>query len=231
MTTALKLINRAYTLLGIKDPGQAVDGTLEVDALDVLNTMIDSWRTEEFFVYQINEVVYALAANQQTVTVGPGQQIDIPVPLNIEDSVFVRNGNMDYPVPQGDRESYAAIIIKTVGSTYPDMVYYNRAYPFGTLYFWPVPATALELHLPVWSPLSSFADLNTEYELPPGYERALGYSLAEEVSPGIADVPGQVTRTASMARRNVKRVNRITPTLQMPIGVPVHSRFNIFSGQ
>src|SRR3546814_14801336 len=68
-TQAEQIINRAYTLLGIKDPGQAMDGTMMIDALDVLNTMVDSWRTEEFFVYETREYVYTMTPGQEGVTI------------------------------------------------------------------------------------------------------------------------------------------------------------------
>lgn len=231
MTTALELINRSYTLLGVKDPGQALGGTMEVDALEVLNTMIDSWRTEEFFVYQVNDLVYALSPNQQTVTIGPGQQIDVPVPLKIERGVFVRSGGIDYQVVGIDRMQYAQIMLKTTGSSFPSAVFYDRAYPFGTLYFWPLPAGAYELHLPLWQPLTEFADLGTDLELAPGYRRAIEYSLAEELSPGLVDIPASVIKTGIRARANVKRVNRETPVLDVPLDLQVGRRFNIFAGQ
>lgn len=231
MTTALELINRAYTLLGVKDPGQALDGTMVVDAMDVLNTMIDSWRTEEFFVYQVNEMVYAMSPNQQTVTIGPGQQIDTPVPLKIERGVFVRSGGIDYQVAGIDRVQYAQIMLKTTGSSFPSAVFYERAYPFGTLHFWPLPAGAYELHLPLWLQLSEFADVETDLQLAPGYRRALEYSLAEELASGLVDAPVSVIKTAIRARANVKRVNRNTPVLDVPIDLQVGRRFNIFAGR
>lgn len=231
MTTALELINRAYTLLGVKDPGQALDGTMVVDALDVLNTMIDSWRTEEFFVYQVNELAYQMSPNQQTVTIGPGQQIDTPVPLKLERGVFVRSGGIDYQVAIIDRVQYAQIMLKTTGSSFPSAVFYDRAYPSGTLYFWPLPAGAYELHLPLWLRLFEFADVETDIELAPGYRRALEFSLAEELAPGLVDIPMSVIKIAIRARANVKRVNRETPVLNVPLDLQVGRRFNIFAGQ
>lgn len=231
MTTALEIINRAYTLLGVKDPGQALPGTMEVDALEVLNTMIDSWRTEEFFVYQVDTKVYQMSPNQQTVTIGPGQQIDVPVPLKIERGIFVRSGGIDYQVEPIDRVQYSQIMMKSTGSSFPSAVFYDRSYPYGTMYFWPLPAGSYELHLPLWSRLSEFSDVQTDIQLVPGYRRALEYSLAEELSPGLADIPAAVSRTAIRARANVKRVNRETPVLDVPLDLQVGRRFNIFAGR
>jgi hypothetical protein len=60
--------------------------------------------------------------------------------------------------------------------------------------------------------------------MPPGYQRALEYSLAEELAPsyGITPLP-LLTRTAASARRNIKRQNlpdlRMTlPTSVLPSG-------------
>src|SRR3546814_15122707 len=120
-TKAEQIINRAYTLLGIKDPGQAMDGTMMIDALDVLNTMVDSWRTEEFFVYETREYVYTMTPGQEVVTIGTGAQVDIPVPLKLARAGFARNGPMDYPFPLIDRVQDNRLVLKSPGKTWPPL--------------------------------------------------------------------------------------------------------------
>lgn len=231
MTTASDIIARAYTLLGVKSTGETLSGTLQEDALLALNDMIDAWRNENFFVYSVQETVYQMVPNQQTVTIGPGAQIDVAVPLKIEEGGFCRTGQLDYPFGIANRQQYEGISLKTVGATWLEVVYYDRAYPFGTLFFYPVPAGAYELHLPLQVQLTEFADIATQYTLPPGYRRMFAYSLAEELAGGLRDLDPSVARIAAAARRSIKRANHITPILDIPAPLTQVDRFNIFSGR
>lgn len=70
------------------------------------------------------------------------------------------------------------------------------------------------LNLPVQKRLDAFAALTTEYTLPPGYERALVFTLAEEVAADYErEIPPTVARNAAAARRILKRANFKVPQL------------------
>lgn len=230
MSKAIDIINRAYTLAGTRALGETLEGELISDALDVLNAMIDSWRTEDLYIYTVAESILQLTPGQQTVTIGPGMQIDIAVPLKVEDGAFCRSSGIDYPMDVIQQIQYEQIQLKTVPSSYPSALYYDRAYPTGTIYLFPVPAGLLELHLPLALQLTAFADTETDYPLPAGYLKALQYSLAVELLPPGRQLSNITIQTGANARRVIKRSNHETPVLDMPIGIDTSGRFNILSG-
>lgn len=231
MPRALEIINRAYQILGVKASGEALSAGEANDGLLALNSLIDSWRTEFLYVYVIQEIVYTLTPNQQTVSIGPGADIDVPVPLKLESVPFTRSSNIDYPMRVVLRPEYESIQMKTSGASYPTLIYYDRGYPTGQLYFYPLPAGAYDLHLFLQQQLTEFADQSTDYLLPPGYKRALEYSLAEELSPGLRELSPTAVRIAVNARRVIKRSNHETPMLNIESPPSAGDRFNIFAGR
>lgn len=211
MTTASHLIDRAYELIGYKDPEEALSGVLAVRALSVLNDMIDGWNTQRMFIISVNEIV--VTASGLPITVGPGMMVNITRPVRMEDGAFVRINGADYPIRWIDREQYNAIAYKSVAGQISLSGYYDANMPTANIYLWPYPATGAELHLQVQDTLSEFADLSTDYPLAPGYKKALSYSLAEELAPGLRELPASVVRGAMLARKAIRRTNAQVPQL------------------
>ena len=123
----------------------------------------------------------------------PLEQITYNVPGNIplQRPLRITNGYsrltssgysyVDYPIDIVSLDQYSSIGLKNQPGPWPKIVYYDGSYPLGTLYFWPVPTQAVELHL--WSDVlfSDYASLNTQFSLPQGYERFLKLALAREL--------------------------------------------------
>jgi hypothetical protein len=95
-----------------------------------------------------------------------------------------------------------------------------------TIQLWPVPSATMTLNL--WSNklLQSFSSLTDVLTLPPGYERMLGYCLAEEMGPEFqVQITADVQKKAIQARKVLKRTNAEVPRLNMPYGVPMGRGF------
>lgn len=225
MTTALQIIDRAYSLLGYKAAGEVLSSDDANYGLEALNAMLDGWNTQSMFIVSKGEVVATISGT--SATVGPGMIFDTPRPVRIEDGSFSRLNGVDYDVTEIDRETYASISLKTVRSSFPQYVYYDGNMPTANLFFYPAPVAGVEFHLAVQTQLTAFADLATDYKLAPGYAKALQYSLAEELAPGIKEVPMSVMRIAANARRAIRRTNVDVPLLDSGVQ---NARFNIFSG-
>ena len=223
MTTAREIISRAQRLTGAVSPGDALPEAHYQDDLIALNAMIDGWNTQSNFIVTVNEVVANVSA--QSATVGTGQTFNTVRPTRIENGAFARLNGVDYPLEQIDREQYEHITLKTVSSTFPQYLYYDKNTDTARVWFYPVPAGAVEIHLPCAVYLAQFADLDTDYALVPGYLKALQYSLAEEIATGNLPVP--VIRTAMNSRKAIRRTNVNVPLLNMNIP---NARFNIYSG-
>jgi hypothetical protein len=226
MTTANQLIERAYALLGYKDPGEALSADDADYALNALNDMIDSWTTQRLFIVSVAEVVTSVSG--QTVTIGPSMTVNTARPVKLEQGAFHRVGGIDYPLTLIDRETYNSISLKAVSSTIPEYGYYDAAMPTGTIYLWPYSTTALALHLQLQVQLTEFADLATDYTLAPGYRRAISYSLAEELAPGVRELSPLLIKQAALARNAIKRTNVRVPV--MTLNVPMAESSNILAG-
>jgi len=225
MTTALQIIDRAYSLLGYKAAGEPLSGDDTEYALDALNSMIDGWNTQSNFIVTVNEITANVSG--QSATIGTGLDFNAVRPTRIEGGAFARLNGVDYPLEELDREQYERITLKTVQSTFPQYFYYDGSTDTARVYFYPVPPVAVEIHLPCAVYLTQFADTSTDYTLVPGYKKALEYSLAEELAPGIRDLPASVLRGAINARRAIRRTNVVVPQMNVNLR---NLRFNIYSG-
>ena len=215
MPTALQIIDRAYSLIGLKAAGEPLSADDANYALGALNSMVDSWNSQRLYIASVQEVVATISA--VTATIGTSAAFATTRPIALELGAYSLISGVSYPITLIDSATYAAIISKTATATFPTHVYYDKAVPTGTLYFWPVPSAAVEVHLVVQTQLASFADLSTTYTLAPGYQRAIEYSLAEELEPGIRTPSMKLEKQAANARRVVKRTNVVVPQLQLNV--------------
>jgi hypothetical protein len=86
---------------------------------------------------------------------------------------------IDYPLAViSAREEYNRISLKGL-STFPSAVFYDSAFPLGSLFFWPVPPAAqFELHIATKGTLPVYTTLTDALNLPPEYVEALIWTLA-----------------------------------------------------
>lgn len=212
MTTAAQLIDQAYTVIGYKDPADALSGQDTSYALTRLNDLIDSWNTQTLFIYTTTEVVATTSG--KPITIGPAMTVATPRPVRLPPGSFARISGIDYPITWILEEQYQSIPLKSTASTIPIYGFYDGGAPTGNLYFWPYQTTATEYHILVETQLTEWATLTTDVTLTQGYRRALVYSLAEELAAGLREVPAIVTRNAMNARRAIRQANAIVPILK-----------------
>lgn len=215
MTTANDLITRALRLGRCIGIDQTLSAAEAADGLRVLNSMLDSWATERLFCYAIRDESFTWASGAASRTIGAAGNFATDRPVRVDDSSYFTVDGVDYPVQFLPGDSYVALPVKTLTSTFPQSIYVDyTSSALVTLYAYPVPSQANTFHLRTWRLLQTFAALTTDMALPPGYQRAIEYSLAEEVTPEYGlDVPVSVSRIAAKARGNVKRIN--SPDLVM----------------
>jgi len=221
MATALDLIKRAQRLLGVYSIGEDPNADEAQDGLQSLNSMLDLWANQNLLVHAKSEDVIPLAANQASVTVGPTGSFVTTRPVTIDASSYVVYQQVSYPLELLTQQDYNNISLKGLVIGIPCSIWCWMKYPDITITPWPIPAASMDLHL--WSNklIKSFPNLTTDVDLPPGYEKALAFSLAEEIAPEYQiPVPQQVTAQASSARRLIKRSNAEIPRMDMPYGIP-----------
>lgn len=213
MTTANDLIDRAYVLLGYKDPSDALSGQDAAYALDALNDLIDTWNTDRLFIVAVSNVSASIAGNP--ITIGASMTFNVTRPTEIT-SGFVRIDSVDYPVEWITQAEYDELPLKSTASTVAIYGYYDRGVPTGNIYLYPETTGTLHLQLPVQ--ITEFADLTTDYDLAPGYRKAIAYSLAEELAPGLRALDPVIARTGARARTAIRRTNSSVPQLNLEVG-------------
>lgn len=232
--TAGDQINGALRLLGVLAEGETPSAATSQDALAALNQMIESWNTERLSVFCTQDQVFMWPANEIIRTLGPTGDFVGDRPILIDDATYYRDPqtNVSYGIKMINQQQYDGIAVKTVTSTYPQVMFVNMGYPDITMTIYPKPTRELEWHIVSVQPLSEPANLATQLTFPPGYLRAFKYNLACEFAPEFGVEPSpQVQRIAMTSKRNLKRINNPDDVMSLPYAiVATRQRYNIYAG-
>jgi hypothetical protein len=231
--TAGDQINRALRLLGILAEGETPSAAMSQDALMAMQQMIESWNTERLSVFSTQDQVFTWPSGQISRTLGPSGDFVGLRPILLEDSTYFRApNNVSYGIKFINQQQYNGIAVKTVTSTYPQVIFVNMTFPDVEMFVYPRPTQDLEWHFVSVEELSTPATLATNLFFPPGYLRAFAYNLAMEIAPEFGVEPSpQVQRIAMTSKRNLKRINNPDDIMSLPYAlVSNRQRFNIFSG-
>jgi hypothetical protein len=262
MATVRELLNGAHRLLGLVNSGNVLPEAVYQDNLVAMNQMIDSWNTERLAVFCTQDQVFNWPANTRVQTLGPtgdftlflGTQVPENIetqndnlialedgnpgiakrPILLEDSTYFRDPstNVSYGLRFINQLQYNNIAVKTVTSTYPQVMWVNMTFPNITLSVYPVPTKEMEFHFVSVETLTEPVSLETELEFPPGYLRAFRYNLALELAPEFNTEPSaEVRRIAMYSKRNLKRINNPDDVMAMPYSLMARrNRYNIYAG-
>lgn len=234
MATAGDQINRALRLLGVLAEGETPSASTSQDSLVALNQMIDSWNTENLSTFVTQDQIFTWPAGQITRTLGPTGDFVGNRPIIMDDATYFRDPgtNVSFGIKIINQQQYNGIAVKTVSSTYPQVLWVNMGYPDVDLTIYPRPTRDLEWHFISAQELDKPATLATDLLFPPGYLRAFTYNLAMEIAPEFGVEPSpQVQRIAMTSKRNLKRINNPDDVMSMPYAlVAQRQRFNVYSG-
>jgi len=234
MTTAGELIDGALRLLGMLAEGETPSAATSQDALFAMNQMIDSWNTERLSVFSTQDQVFSWTPNLIHRTLGPTGDFVGNRPIQLDDSTYFKDpaSGISYGIKIINQQQYDGIAVKTVTSTYPQVMWINMDYPNIDMYVYPVPTKVLEWHFISVTELDQAANLATALTFPPGYLRAFRYNLACEIAAEFGVEPSpQVSRIAMASKRNLKRINNPDDVMSLPYSiVGTRQRFNIFAG-
>jgi len=234
MTTASDQIYGALRLIGQLAEGETPSAATAQDALSAMNQMIDSWNTERLAIYSTQDQVFTWPANERSRTLGPGGDFVGNRPVLLDDATYFRDPstNVSYGIKQINQQQYDGIAVKTVTSTYPQVIWINMDMPHIDMYVYPVPIRSLEWHFISVTEITQPAELSTVLSLPPGYLRAFRYNLACEFAAefGVEASP-TVTRIAAISKRNIKRINNPGDIMALPYSMTgTRQRFNVYAG-
>ena len=232
--TAGDQINRALRLLGVLAEGEVPSAETAQDALMAMNQMIDSWNTERLSVFCTQDQVFTWPAGLVSRTLGPTGDFVGLRPVLLDDSTYYRDPgtNVSFGIKFINQQQYNGIAVKTVTSTYPQVIFVNNTFPDVEMYVYPRPTRDLEWHFVSVQKLDIPAALATVLFYPPGYLRAFTYNLAMEMAPEFGVEPSpQVQRIAMTSKRDLKRINNPDDVMSLPYAiVATRQRFNIYAG-
>ena len=234
MDTAGDIINGSLRLLGVLAEGETPSAETSQDALRAMDQMIDSWNTERLSVYATQDQVFTWPAGILSRTLGPSGDFVGNRPILLNDATYFKDPStgVSYGIKMINQQQYDGIAVKTVSSTFPQVIFTNMTYPDIEMFIYPRPTRALEWHFISVEELTQPATLNTVLTFPPGYLRAFRYNLACELAPefGVEPAP-QVQRIAMTSKRNLKRINNPDDIMSMPYSIiATRQRYNIFAG-
>ena len=233
-TTAGDQINGALRLIGQLAEAETPSAATSQDALAALNQMIDSWNTERLAVFSTQDQVFNWPPNVLSRTLGPTGDFVGNRPILLDDSTYFIDtaSGISYGIKIINQQQYDGIAVKTVTSTYPQVIWVNMTYPDIEMYVYPKPTKVLEWHFVSVEELTKPALLSTTLAFPPGYLRAFKYNLACEIAAEFGvEPPPQVQRIAMTSKRNLKRINNPDDVMSIPYAiVGTRQRFNIFAG-
>ena len=139
----------------------------------------------------VNEIgTYTVSLSQTAASTSINAYYQRPTAIN---SAFVRintnsngvpiiNGGLDYPVAVLGIDQYEMIGLKTLSGPWPKAIYYQPTELLGNIFVWPNPSQG-ELHLFCDTQFAKFMTLTNTISLPPGFNMALRWCLAERLMP------------------------------------------------
>ena len=237
--TAGDQINRALRLLGVLAEGETPSASVSQDCLMALNQMIESWNTERLSVFSTIDQIVMWPTYSINETLGPSGSLvrvngTAVRPILVDDATYFRDPqtNVSYGIKLINQQQYDGIAVKTVTSTYPQVMFVNMTYPDIDIFIYPKPTRLLEFHFISVEELTQPANLATNILFPPGYLRAFAYNLACEIAPEFGVEPSpQVSRIAMTSKRNLKRINNPDDVMSMPYSlIATRQRFNVYAG-
>jgi hypothetical protein len=217
MATPSSMILSGLQMIGDKGIGDTLTTAEQTEYLSRLNMMMDLWANDGLMVYAMQSDSKALTAGVGAYTIGSGGSINTNWPTKISSAYTVDASNVSREIPSiVDDDEWGRIMLKQLGNIYPTVLWYDNAYPLGTINLWPLPLAGLTLYLSSYQRLQSFALISTTLSMPPGYELAITSNFAILAAAGQVPISKELAMIAKDSKAAIKRNNVRVPMLEMP---------------
>lgn len=219
MATFRSIATASYQDLGIVGAGAPLSAYQAQYALTRANRMLQGWSLQNLTIPVLAREVFTMTIGKGSptnpYTIGSGGDLDTTRPLQITGCGALQLSGLttEVEIPRGvlTTDAYEAIQVKRLTNSLFTNLYYQPTSPLGKVYLWPVPdGTAYDLVLYFLKPLSEFADLDTDVDLPPGAEDAIQFGLSERLMLGFkvpAEIRQEVRGQSNAALAIYKRGN------------------------
>jgi hypothetical protein len=226
MSSALDLIKSAMLKAGILTKTESPTADEANDALETLNEMLDSWANDGLTVPYRTLENFNLVGGTDNYTIGAGGTFNTAKPISII-SAYVRDGTTDHSLTIITDDVYAGISTKS-STGIPSFLNFTNAYPLATIRLYDVPSSAYVIYLLNEKTISNYT-LTQTVDLPPGWKRAITYTLAAELAPEYGQqVPQEVALIAFDSMSKIKLAIAKTRSLD---SFPIDPKnYNVFTG-
>jgi hypothetical protein len=206
------LFDASLNIIGVLDAGGTGATADRTFCLGQLNRMFGTWGAEVGPIYEETLDSVTWASGNATRTIGSGGNLNVARPQQILGASY-RVSDQDYPLDLITHQEYQAITDKATTSDYPTHLAYNPTFAssLGNLLIWPVPSTSLALRLNSLKPLTIVSDQTATVALPPGWEDAIVYNLAQRIASAFGkSVKPEDAQMAIETKAAIVRINDIT---------------------
>lgn len=219
------LIALALRTAGVEGVGQTALAQDSADALTLLNSILAEWQRKRWLVTNLTDLSFT-STGATTYTIGTGGNFNTVRPDRIE-AAYARAtyssgaNTLDFAIEEIEApEDWADLGMKFLGQDQGAMaakLFYDAAYPTGTLHFWPVPSTQYVLHVLVKTALGPITNTAATIALPDEYLRALIWSLSSDCIEAFALPPRPgVEMKAAGAVATIKSANFRVREMELP---------------
>lgn len=215
--TALEVVTDAFAAIRVfSEDEETLDAKKAALGFKELCGMMDQWRLDGWLADNANGVLtFPITQGKSEYTVGPGEDVDVPVPPSwITQCFLTENGaGRTYPVPVvANEEIYRSGRSTNTSTPYGLYLSYVTEWPVSRISFWPIPGLSLDCTIVFPSHVAVPATLNDPMDLSPGMRNALVYCLAAVLSIYYpTDASGDVKVAAA------KYVERIKAARTVPV--------------
>lgn len=219
------VIGDALVEIGADGPIDPIPAEETALAVRYLNRILDQWTALARYAYATTFSTYTLVANLAPHTIGPtGTFVVATRPERIHSASLILTDvtpNVDVPIRVRPAAWWSTDRVKSLTSSIPTDLYYEKDWPNGSLYFWPVPTYAYGVRLEVEQVVTTIPvdangtpQVNATFTAPPGYELAIVLTLAEAlVTPYKRPMPPELPGKAQRARAAIVSANTQSPRI------------------
>lgn len=215
MATAQDIVTDALLEISVLTaPGQTPSASHSAFVLGRLNQLISEWNVRAQFLYCVDRFEFPLLTSQTEYTIGPsGADFIAPRPngegpgKGILNANIVTPGSPDvfFPINIIPYAQWATMPIRSLSTGISRRLYNDGAYPNSTIHLYGQPTGSYSLEIWVRHQASEFASLATTFDMPPGYQKAIMLTLAENIFGAFSKIPGSELTEVTMNNARIAR--------------------------
>ena len=218
-----ELLSSSLRKIGAMSSGETIEVTRQAEALAALQSMLRAWGGVSTSVFASIKEYIVLTPSKLLYTWGDAGDINTTRPNQLIGAYILDNVGMTHSVDIISESRYNAIAVKATEAR-PYDLFFHPAYPLASIYLYPVPNTAEELHINSYKPFletGSFGLHTDTLSFPSYYEEAMLYNLAIRLAPEYGKtVSGEVALVAKESLISLKALNAANAIEPVYIAVP-----------